>query len=202
MNNNLNKVKYEEPCDGRLSSTVPREGRGETPRHLLNSLSLSIRPAALSDIPAILPVLEAARGIMRASGNPTQWADGYPTADHIAADIRTGAGHVLLQGPRIVGYFAFVPSPEPTYALIEGGHWLDDTAPYHVLHRIAGVPDVHGVLAAILDFAFAADRNIRIDTHRDNIIMQHNLLKHGFTYCGIIYLMNGDERLAYQKILP
>ena len=36
MNNNLNKVKYEEPCDGRLSSTVPREGRGETPRHLLN----------------------------------------------------------------------------------------------------------------------------------------------------------------------
>ena len=30
--------------------------------------------------------------------------------------------------------------------------------------------------------------------------MQHNLLKHGFTYCGIIYLLNGDERLAYQRI--
>lgn len=24
--------------------------------------------------------------------------------------------------------------------------------------------------------------------------------KHGFRYCGIIYLLNGDERLAYQKI--
>jgi len=24
-------------------------------------------------------------------------------------------------------------------------------------------------------------------------------LKHGFTYCGIIYLLSGDERLAYQK---
>jgi hypothetical protein len=23
--------------------------------------------------------------------------------------------------------------------------------------------------------------------------------KHGFTYCGIIYLLSGDERLAYQK---
>ena len=34
MNNK--RVKYEEPCDGRLSSTVPREGRGETPLHLLD----------------------------------------------------------------------------------------------------------------------------------------------------------------------
>ena len=30
--------------------------------------------------------------------------------------------------------------------------------------------------------------------------MQHNIEKHGFTYCGIIYLANGDERLAYQKL--
>jgi hypothetical protein len=29
--------------------------------------------------------------------------------------------------------------------------------------------------------------------------MQHNILKHGFTYCGIIYLLSGDARLAYQK---
>ena len=31
--------------------------------------------------------------------------------------------------------------------------------------------------------------------------MQHNILKHGFTYCGIIYLLSGDERLAYQKTI-
>ena len=24
-------------------------------------------------------------------------------------------------------------------------------------------------------------------------------MMHGFTYCGIIYLLSGDERLAYQK---
>jgi hypothetical protein len=30
--------------------------------------------------------------------------------------------------------------------------------------------------------------------------MQHNILKHGFAYCGIIYLDSGDERLAYQKL--
>ena len=32
-------------------------------------------------------------------------------------------------------------------------------------------------------------------------IMQHNIEKYGFTYCGIIYLISGDERLAYQKIV-
>jgi len=34
-----------------------------------------------------------------------------------------------------------------------------------------------------------------------NRIMQHNIEKRGFTYCGIIYLANGDERHAYQRML-
>ena len=40
-----------------------------------------------------------------------------------------------------------------------------------------------------------------IENRIDNKIMQHNILKHGFTYCGIIYLLSGDERLAYQKVV-
>ena len=31
--------------------------------------------------------------------------------------------------------------------------------------------------------------------------MRHILEKEGFKYCGIIYLEDGAERLAYQKIL-
>ena len=42
--------------------------------------------------------------------------------------------------------------------------------------------------------------NIRIDTHRDNKIMQHNLAKYGFEYCGIIHIASGAERLAYQRL--
>ena len=86
------------------------------------------------------------------------------------------------------------------YAKIYKGQWVDDVQSYHVVHRIASYPDVHGIFSAIMDFCFSRDTNIRIDTHRDNKIMQHNLLKHGFTYCGIIYLLSGDERLAYQRI--
>lgn len=167
---------------------------------LINAM-LEIRHAQLWDIPEIMTVLEAAKGIMRSSGNNEQWTNGYPSEDIIRKDIELSHGFVLTQEEKgVVGFFAFIPSPEPTYAVIYDGSWLDDRLPYHVIHRIGSLPDVHGIFAAIMDFAFSKDINIRIDTHRDNKIMQQNILKHGFSYCGIIFLTSGDERLAYQKI--
>ena len=161
--------------------------------------SRDIRPATVADLPDIMSVLEAARGIMRSDGNVLQWADAYPSEPVIRHDMARGAGYVICLDGRVVAYFAFLPSPEPTYSFIDGA-WLDAHRPYHVIHRIGSLPDVHGVFDAMMEFAFAADGNIRIDTHRDNHIMQHNILKHGFTYCGIIFLESGDERLAYQKV--
>ena len=159
-----------------------------------------IREARLADVTEIMKVVEAAKGIMRLSGNMHQWEEGYPSEAAIAADMEKNGGFVVEDNSRIVGYFAFLPSPEPTYYNIYEGKWLDDELPYHVVHRIASYPEVHGIFSAIMDFCFSHEPNIRIDTHRDNKIMQHNILKHGFSYCGIIYLLSGDERLAYQKI--
>lgn len=161
----------------------------------------SIRPARFEDIPEIMQVMAAAKQIMRQSGNMHQWGEGYPSESVIEADIRKEGGFVIEEGGKIVGYFAFLPSPEPTYATIYEGKWLDDDKPYHVVHRIASYPEVRGIFSSIIDFCFSHDINIRIDTHRDNKIMQHNLQKHGFSYQGIIYLLSGDERLAYQKIV-
>ncbi|MBO6161382.1 MAG: N-acetyltransferase [Bacteroidales bacterium] len=198
---------------------------------------LDIRPAKEEDLTAILDILDAARGIMRASGNPTQWVDGYPSAAAIRSDIAKGGGMLVTAsvgeqaggcgeqaggcgkqaggcgkqaggcgkqaggcGERPVGYFAFLPSPEPTYARIDGGTWLDDRLPYHVIHRIASYPEVHGVFDTMLRWAGEREGNLRIDTHRDNRIKQHLLKKHGFQFCGIIYLTSGDERLAYQRL--
>ena len=99
---------------------------------------------------------------------------------------------------KVTGYFAFIASPEPTYAEIFDGAWLEDSLPYHVIHRIGSYPDAHGIFRSIMDWCVSKDRNLRIDTHRDNSIMRHNILKYGFHYCGIIFLESGDERLAYQ----
>jgi len=159
-----------------------------------------IREAKPTDMPEIMQVMEAAKKIMRQSGNMHQWVEGYPSEAVIFSDMEKHGGFVIEDAGRMVGYFAFLPSPEPTYSKIYNGKWLDDTQPYHVIHRMASYPDVHGIFSSIMDFCFSHDANIRIDTHKDNRIMQHNIEKHGFTYCGIIYLVNGDERLAYQKL--
>ena len=161
---------------------------------------MMIREARPSDMSAIMQVMEAAKKIMRSSGNMHQWGEGYPSEDVILSDIEKNGGFVVEDDSKVVAYFAFLPSPEPTYDRIYGGRWLDDVQPYHVIHRIASYPNVHGIFKSIMDFCFSRDANIRIDTHKDNTIMQHNIEKHGFTYCGIIYLASGDERLAYQRI--
>ena len=148
----------------------------------------------------IMKVMDAAKEIMRSSGNIRQWTDGYPSEAVILSDMETHGGFVVEDDGKVVGYFAFLPSPELTYAGIYEGQWLDDEEPYHVVHRIASYPDARGIFRSIMDFCFSLDPNIRIDTHRDNHIMQHNIAKHGFAYCGIIYLANGDERLAYQRL--
>ena len=159
-----------------------------------------IREAKPTDMAAIMQVMDAAKKIMRQSGNMHQWGEGYPSEAVIMSDIEKDGGFVIEDGGNVVGYFAFLLSPEPTYEKIYDGNWLDDEKPYHVIHRIASLPDAHGIFSSIMDFCFANERNIRIDTHQDNLIMQHNILKYGFTYCGIIYLASGDERLAYQKL--
>ena len=163
-----------------------------------------IRPATQGDLPAVLPVFEAAKAIMRADGNLEQWsAPGFPGEDLLLRDIALGGGFVMesvIPGEAkesIIAYFALLPSPEPTYDYIDG-EWLSD-GPYGVIHRIASYPDIHGVFSAIIDFASARYPRLRIDTHRDNHIMRHVIGTAGFTYCGVIWLTDGTERLAYER---
>ncbi len=161
---------------------------------------MTLRTATEADIPAIMKVLEAGRSIMLASGNLHQWPEGYPTREMVLRDIGPGYGKVMEEGGRIVAYFACIPSPDPTYAVIEGGKWLDDEKPYYVIHRIASYPEAHGVFRTLMEYLEGVTDNVRIDTHKDNKIMQHNLAKYGFQYCGIIYIASGAERLAYQRL--
>ena len=164
-------------------------------------MSYAIRKSTLADLPTILNLRDQAREIMRSYGNTFQWPDGYPRDDMFRKDIELGGSHVMLnEEGTVVGTFALLPSPEVTYNVIYDGQWLDDE-PYHVIHRIASTPDSHGVLDSLLDYCESQAPNIRIDTHEANVIMRNGLEKHGYQYCGIIHLLNGDERLAFQKSL-
>ena len=52
-----------------------------------------------------------------------------------------------------------------------------------------------------IDWALEQCPNLRIDTHVDNAPMRRALEKYGFSYCGVIHIFNGDERIAFHKCI-
>jgi len=157
---------------------------------------MKTRNATIADFEEILAIYERARAYMKKTGNPDQWKSTYPTAEIVKKDIKDENLYVLYDEDGIEGVFAYINGEDPTYNYIEGA-WLDD-APYCAVHRVASAGKKKGVLCNLMDYAFSRSHNIKIDTHRDNAVMQHQLEKYGFQRCGIIYLENGDDRIAYQ----
>lgn len=159
---------------------------------------MKIRLAAADDLPALLEIYETARRFMAANGNPTQWPKGYIHREMLEADIARQVLYVCEDETGIQGAFLFDLGPDPTYAVIEDGKWPSD-ASYHVIHRVASAGRAKGVLGQILAWAAQRAAVLRMDTHADNLPMQHLLEKYGFVRCGIITVEDGTPRIAYQK---
>ena len=160
---------------------------------------MEIRKTTLADIPEVMEIYTIARSFMRETGNPTQWAGGYPKEELIRKDIASGDSYVAVENGRIEVVFFYRKGEDPTYKVIEDGAWLDDE-PYAVLHRIASRGDVKGSGSACIQWCLAQWPNLRVDTHEDNHVMQHVLEKNGFVKCGRVYIEDGSSRIAYQQV--
>ncbi len=148
-----------------------------------------------------MAIYDHARRFMREHGNETQWIDGYPSRELIAGEIKAGHSFVCEdERGELMGTFCYIEGTDPTYLKIYEGEWLNDE-PYAVIHRMASGGKRRGIAAECLEWAFAHHDNIRVDTHRDNIVMRDLLRKHGFKPCGIIYVANGTERIAFHKVM-
>ncbi len=158
-----------------------------------------IRKTQISDIADCESIYASARKFMAEAGNPNQWSGAYPNAVEVMADIAKGTGFVCEDEGEVIAVFHFSIGDDPTYAKIYDGAWRSDE-PYAVIHRVAVKHHGRGVIDFIFRECFEAFPHLRIDTHRDNIPMQKALLRNGFSPCGIIYLANGDERLAFEKL--
>ena len=157
-----------------------------------------IRLAQLDELDEILKIYEYAKKFMIETGNPTQWAGGYPQRELLEQDIANGGLYVVTEETGICGVFYFVIGPDPTYALIENGSWNSDQT-YGTIHRIAG-NGTGGVFGAALDFCRNQIDYLRIETHEDNKVMQHVVTKYGFLPCGIIYTDDGTPRIAFDRL--
>lgn len=164
----------------------------------MSNPKLTVRPAVEEDLPAMMEVYDTARRFMRKSGNQRQWINGYPGLELVSEDIRHGQSFVCTQGEKIVAVFCFFVGDDPSYHEIREGSWLND-APYGVVHRLGASGTIPGAGRFCLDWSFARCGNLRIDTHGDNLVMQHVLEKNGFDRCGLITIEDGTQRVAFQK---
>ena len=159
---------------------------------------ISFRRARPEELDRLMAIYAAARAFMRESGNPTQWPEGYPPRESVAADIGRGAVYVATDGREILAVFSYEIGREPVYDRIDGA-WLTAAERYGFMHRLAVSHRGGGIGAACLDFCFSQFPDLRIDTHESNRPMQALLQKCGFSPCGTVDYGPHGTRIAYEK---
>ena len=165
-----------------------------------------LRLSSEKDIDKILEIISDAKVYLRSQG-VDQWQDGYPNREVIENDIKDSCSFVLEDEGTIMGTTVIGFDGESTYDKIYEGKWLNNDK-FAVIHRMAvdkkyrnkGIADI--LIKNIENLVQKRGiRSIKVDTHKNNKVMQNFLIKNGFIYCGIIYLQDGNERVAFEKLI-
>ncbi|GAA0076507.1 GNAT family N-acetyltransferase [Clostridium sp. CTA-5] len=167
---------------------------------------MEFRKSVESDANSIINIIKQAQEYFSKKGI-NQWQNNYPNIETIRNDISNKNSYILIKDNNIIGTAMLSFDGEKTYENIYDGEWVSDNK-YAVVHRIAIDNNYKGLGIAKLIIEniekICLNKNIhsiRIDTHKDNISMQTMLKKNGFKYCGIIYLEDKSERIAFEKII-
>ena len=158
---------------------------------------------------ALCAITEDAKAQLKRMG-VDQWQKGYPSEPVWVSDIEKKITWVAVENGEVLGAFMFQTAPEAAYGRIDGA-WLTD-GEYASFHRVcvAESSKGKGVAGQMFRHGFELAKqaglpSVRIDTHEGNLPMQRALEKAGFTRCGKIYLIGGNEdgdpRIAFEKIL-
>lgn len=164
--------------------------------------------STLSDVPVIMSFIHDAQMYL-ASLKIDQWQDGYPDEAKIELDISNNDSYIVIDDSNTtIGTTVFTTKTERAYKSIQGEWLTSEEAKYGVIHRLAVGDKFRKTGLARFVFSECHNRlkeqnigSLRIDTHAGNKGMQHLLKDLGYTYCGIILLESGDERLAFEKVL-
>ncbi|HBI6990284.1 TPA: GNAT family N-acetyltransferase [Clostridium perfringens] len=167
---------------------------------------MEFRQAKISDLDQIVEIIELSKKYLKET-KVDQWQDGYPAKEDLRRDIESGNSYVLTNKDEIVATTVISLDGESTYNSIFNGEWITNEE-YIVMHRVA----VHnkykgkGIFKELIKEAESLALNndifsIKIDTHRDNVSMQRAVVKNNFKRCGIIYLGDGSERIAFEKVI-
>lgn len=165
-----------------------------------------LRLSTVKDLINIMNIINEGKEFLK-NNKVNQWQNGYPNEEVIFNDINNNESYVMENNGEIVGTAALSFNGEKTYDKIYEGKWISNGS-YAVIHRIAAskVEGIKSIGSEILkkseEICLSRNiKNIKIDTHEDNKAMQGLLLKNNYKYCGVIYLVDGSKRIAFEKEL-
>ncbi|MFL0165988.1 GNAT family N-acetyltransferase [Clostridium beijerinckii] len=167
---------------------------------------MEFRKAVETDINYIMSIIKQAQDYFKEQGI-NQWQNNYPNPETIRNDIANKHSYILLKDNNIVATAAVSFDGEKTYDSIYEGQWITNNQ-YAVIHRIAvdntykGLGLSSEIIKNVVELCLSKGvHSIKVDTHEENISMQKLLKKNKFQYCGIIYLEDGNKRIAFERII-
>lgn len=167
---------------------------------------MKLRQAYPEDLETMMIIINQARQSL-AQANIPQWQEGYPNRQTLKQDLQQQQAYLWVQENRVLGLAVLQAGIEPTYVKLTAGQWQAATAPYITLHRVALADEARGqgqavpfLKACIQQAHCLGVDQVRTDTHRLNLPMQHTLLTAGFIYRGRLQVASklDPERWAYQ----
>jgi len=180
-------------------------GNQATSLQTIPPLMLITRRATLTDLPAILALVQRVVPLMHASGN-FQWSADYPNATVFTADIVQNHLWVAELGGAVAGVAALTQDQDAEYAQ---ANW-DVAEPALVTHRLAVAPTAQGqgVALALMEQAekqavVQGLRVLRVDTNSENAATRRLFPKLGYQFAGEITLAfrSGLRFFCYEKWL-
>lgn len=171
--------------------------------------NIYLRQATPDDLPRIIDIIDGAKKTLRDRG-VEQWQQGYPNEEILKQDIQEDISYVLVLNGTVVGTAALQQGYDKNYQEMNSGSWDSDSdVTYSIIHHIAIEADHQGehLSSALIQQLFTMSnylgyRDVRIDTHPDNLVMQHIIISNGFEEKGTITMDEDDGvRLAYQILL-
>lgn len=169
-----------------------------------------LRRAEMKDLPQIESIIQDGKRHLAAQ-HIDQWQGIYPDTKILVDDIQNGHTMILVEDYEVLGAAAVIPGPDDSYQDIDG-KWLTDDDSYVAIHRVAVSANHrgHGLAGKLFNAIFEEVDNfdsikgIRIDTHPDNLGMQHIIEKSGFTKTGTVEVKADDltdvQDFAYERL--
>lgn len=158
------------------------------------------------DLTLVNAIIAEARQLLQTEKSP-QWQASYPTKDIIEADLKHRFSFVLIYNNKIIGTAALVTGINPDYQEIYEGKWQYPQLPYATIHRLAIGKKYRGrgfarfLISNLLTLSeLKGVKDVRIDTHYQNLRVQKIAKSFGFNYCGWIKVKDpiDPKRLAYE----